>query len=286
MPGTIAMYMPSELTAKLDHLRQLLADVGEVAVAFSGGLDSAFVLKIAHEALGDRAFAVTALSASYAGVEKERAAQLAAEWGIVQHFVETKEVTDPRYAENPPTRCFHCKTELYAAMADLCRSLAPQAVMVDGTTVDDLGDFRPGLRAAKEAGVRHLLVEADLHKSELRELARDMQLPIADLPGTACLASRFPYGTLITPEKLQRIEAAESVVRDLGFHTFRVRDHAPIARVEIAPSELERVFDSTIRRQLVDGLKALGFTYVAVDLEGYRTGALNEVLPAAGRSHG
>lgn len=270
---------------KLERLQNLLRECGPVAVAFSGGLDSAFVLKIAHEVLGERAYAVTALSASYAAVERERAAALAAEWGIVQRFVHTKELADPRYAENPPTRCYHCKSELFTAMAALAESLEPGTTLVDGTTVDDLGDFRPGLKAAAENGVRHLLVEAGLTKDNIRTLSREMHLPIADLPGTACLASRFPYGIAITPEKLARIEAAEAVVRGQGFHTFRVRDHEPIARVEVAPDELERMFAREVREAINDGLKALGFTYVAVELDGYRTGSLNAVL--AGRAtHG
>jgi len=262
------------------RLSELLRECEQVAVAFSGGLDSALLLYVAHQILGDKAFAITALSPSYAANERERAESLAREWGIVQHFVQTKELSDPRYAANPPSRCFHCKSELYAAMRDLCRDIAPAAVLADGTTLDDLGDFRPGLRAAREAGIRHLLVEAGLSKADLRELAHELNLPIADLPGTACLASRFPYGTRITPELLARIEAAEAAVRACGFRQFRVRDHAPIARLEVAPEELPRAIDPAIRTALLDALKPLGFTYIALDLEGYRTGALNEELPA------
>lgn len=263
---------------QLDRLRGLLRECGRVAVAFSGGLDSAFLLKIAHEELGARAYAVTALSASYAEVERERAAALAAEWGIVQRFIHTKELADPRYTENPPTRCYHCKSELFGGMAALAQALEPGTVLADGTTVDDLGDFRPGLRAAAEHGVRHLLVEAGLRKADIRELARGMALPIADLPGTACLASRFPYGTAITPERLARIEAAEAAVRAEGFHTFRVRDHEPIARLEVAPGELERLLDPAIRGRISQALKTLGFLYVALELDGYRSGSLNAAL--------
>ncbi|MEO7995315.1 MAG: ATP-dependent sacrificial sulfur transferase LarE [bacterium] len=278
--------MPDLPLAKLNRLRDLLVAAGPVAVAFSGGLDSAFVLKVAHDCLGAGAFAITALSPSYASIERERAEQLATEWGIAQYFVHTKELADPRYAANPPSRCYHCKSELFTAMHDWCGNLAPRPTLVDGTTVDDLGDYRPGLKAAEEQGVRHLLVEASLSKAEIRDLARSMDLPIADLPGTACLASRFPYGTVITAAKLARIESAEALVRDLGFHAFRVRDHEPIARLELAPWDIDRALEAPTRRALIEGLKALGFTYVAVDLEGYRTGALNEVLTAEARAGG
>lgn len=263
---------------RLDTLRGLLRECAPVAVAFSGGLDSAFLLRIAHEELGEGAVAVTALSASYAAEERERAEALTAAWGIAHGWIETKELSDPRYAINDPSRCYHCKDELFAGMAAIVAERFPGATLADGTTCDDLGDFRPGLRAAAEHGVRHLLVEAGLTKADLRELARGMDLPIADLPGTACLASRFPYGTAITEVKLRRIEAAERAVRSLGFPMCRVRDHDPIARIELPPGDLDRLADPALRTALSAAVKALGFTYIAVDLEGYRSGALNEVL--------
>jgi uncharacterized protein len=252
-------------------------------VAFSGGVDSTFVLRIAREELGDRAVALTAISASVAPEEKRDAESLAAELGVRHVSVDSDEVSDPRYSANPTNRCYFCKTELY----DLCtvwRTRLGLAATVDGFNADDLRDHRPGHQAAAEHVVRSPLAEVGLTKEEIRALSRSLGLRTWDKPQMPCLASRIPYGTPVTPERLMQIGSAESDLRAAGLRTFRVRYHGDIARLEVAAEELERFSDPAFRERINRALRARGFAYVALDLEPFRSGRLNEAaeLPAAG----
>ncbi|HSS00100.1 MAG TPA: ATP-dependent sacrificial sulfur transferase LarE [Kofleriaceae bacterium] len=264
--------------AKLDALRDALRGYDRVVVAFSGGVDSAFLLKVAVDALGERCHAVTAVSETMARSEIADTAALAAELGLGarHHVVESHELERPGFVENPPHRCALCKTELMDVAQPIAAELG--AVIALGTNVDDLGDVRPGIAAAIERGARMPMVEAGLTKPEIRALSRELGLRTWDKPQLACLSSRFPYGTQITPERLRRVDAFEDGLRALGFRQLRVRFHDAIARLEIDAAELPRIVE--VREAVVALGKQLGFTYVAVDLAGFRSGSLNEVLPA------
>jgi uncharacterized protein len=209
----------------------------------------------------------------------EDAERLARDMGAVHRIVDTDELSVDAYRANGPDRCYHCKTELFGKLEEI-RSAEGIAWIVDGTNADDLGDHRPGMQARRERGIRSPLVEANFTKEEVREVSRAYGLATAEKPAFACLASRFPYGTEVTPEGLQRVAAAEDRVRQLGFRQFRVRHHGDVARLEVDPSEVERALEPELRRRIVDALKEAGYRYAALDLEGYRTGSLNEVLPA------
>ena len=265
------------LAHKKQRLQELLAGYRSVLIAFSGGVDSAYLAIAAAEVLGERALAVTADSPSYPDAHRRLALSIANDFGFAHHVIHTGELDRPEYRANPANRCYYCKDELYSHLSAVAvdRGIA---VVVDGNNADDRGDYRPGRQAAREHGVLSPLDEADLTKDEIRELARDAGLASWNEPASACLSSRIPYGTEVSDEKLRQIERAETVLRDLGFRVFRVRHHDAVARLEIARSEMARALDPAINTQIVAELKALGYQYVSLDLQGYRLGSLNEAL--------
>jgi uncharacterized protein len=263
--------------AKLDELRKLLRGMGSVLVCYSGGIDSAFVLAVATKELGERAVGLTAVSPSLPAGEREDAARTARNVGAVHRFVESHEMERPGYVANGPDRCFHCKSELY----DIAQAKQKEwglAFIVNGTNLDDLGDHRPGLEAAKRAGVRSPLVEAGFDKALIREAARSIGMDVWDKPAAACLSSRIPYGTSVTRERLEQIGGFEADLRALGFRQLRVRWHDQVARIELELSELPRMLDPDLRAAVVVLGKKHGFPYVTLDLAGYRQGSHNEVL--------
>ena len=278
-----AASLEPELARKDARLDALLRGAGRLIVAFSGGVDSSYLAFAAHRALGEGALAVTALSPSYPRTHREAAEAVVAATGLRHRFVETRELESADYRANRPDRCYHCKSELFEVLGRL-RDAEGFGAVAYGVNTDDRGDFRPGHRAADERGVLSPFLDVEMSKLEIRALSRAAGIPTADLPASACLASRLPYGTEVTPERLAQVERGEEALRALGFRQLRVRHHGPLARVEIDPAELARALDPEMARRISAALKPLGFRYVALDLEGYRTGALNEVLPAQSRS--
>lgn len=272
----------------MDHLLQVLQEsirpLESFVLAFSGGVDSSLVLRVAVEELGDAVLAVTGRSASMPAAEAEAAARLAARLGARHMFIETDELASERYLANPPDRCYYCKHELYQKLKELAQRQNLRWVC-DGTNADDQGDYRPGLRAARECGVRSPLAEAGLGKREVRALARRLGLPNWAKPAEPCLASRIPYYSPIDAAKLRQVEEAEGFLHALGFPAVRVRHHGDVARIEVPADALPALADE-YRRQVTQRLRELGFRYVTLDLEGLRSGSLNETLPPAVRSAG
>jgi uncharacterized protein len=255
-----------------------LSDAGSVIVALSGGADSAYLAWAAQRALGERALSITALSPSFSAHDRAAVDQFVRDFRIHHQFVETHEMENPAYRANAADRCFFCKDELFSVLDNLAQEKGFRATAY-GINADDTLDFRPGHRAAKEHRVLAPLLDVGLHKPEIRQLSQRAGLPTWDRPASACLASRVPYGTQVTPERLTLIERGEAALRELGFRQFRVRLHDQLARVEIAPDEMERAFSKETSAAISQALKRVGFTYVALDLEGYRQGSLNESLP-------
>ncbi|HEX2295484.1 MAG TPA: ATP-dependent sacrificial sulfur transferase LarE [Actinomycetota bacterium] len=262
------------LTAKKQALEEALRGYGAVVVAYSGGVDSAFLTAVAHDVLPGAALAVTAVSPSLARRERAGAEALARRYGWRHRTVETREVERPEYARNAGDRCYWCKDELFDVLAPIAARRG--AALAVGTNTDDLGDHRPGLRAAREHGVRSPLVDAGMSKADVRALAAERGLPVADKPASPCLASRVAYGVEVSPERLRRIDEAEEAVRDLGFDVLRVRDHGDLARVEVPVEDLPRA--AALRDEMHSRLVALGFRFVTLDLAGFRSGSLNAAL--------
>src|SRR3954464_6008551 len=262
--------------AKERALCDTLASLDSVVVAYSGGVDSAYLAYIANRTLGDRAVAVTADSPSYPERHRALAIRIAREFGLRHEIIKTSELDNPEYRANPSNRCYFCKQELYTHLSRLAAER--HAIVVDGNNADDRGDYRPGRQAAREFGVRSPLDEVNLTKDEIRELSRRAGLPTWDEPASACLSSRIPYHSEVTDEKLRTIERAEQALRTLGFRVFRVRHHDEVARLEIGRDELPRALEPEVRDRLVAELKAIGYAHVTVDLQGYRMGSLNEGL--------
>jgi uncharacterized protein len=267
--------MDTEIAQKYAALKENLAQYDSVIVAFSGGIDSSLVAYVAGEVLGKSALAVTSASASLKRADLALAEKLADDWGIRHKVIVTDELAKPEYRANPVNRCFHCKTSLYTYLDEMATEEAVEVVL-NGTNLDDLGDHRPGLIAAENFEVRSPLVEAGFHKADIRALANDLGLENADKPQAACLSSRFPYGTHITQALLAQVETAEEVMAALGFNQFRVRHHGEVARLEVPEHELAKAV--ALHAELQAQIKAAGYTFVALDLGGFRSGSLNETL--------
>jgi len=262
---------------KFDDLIHLLKKLGSVVVAFSGGVDSSFLLYAAHKALGDRAIAVLGTSPIHPKWEHQQAIDLARQLGVRLIGVETTEMQNEAFTSNPPNRCYICKKAIMGTLRELAEKEG-FAHVIEGSNVDDLGDFRPGMDALKELGIHSPLLEVGLTKKEIRTLSKEIGLPTWDRPSMACLASRIPYGREITTQKLARVAVTELTLRDLGFDQLRVRDHGEIARIELKPDDIARAADERTRTAIIKAGESAGYTYVCLDLKGYRTGAMNEVL--------
>ena len=267
--------MTPELETKYARLKAILHEMGAVVIGLSGGVDSTLLVKVAYDVLGERCLAVIGKSEAFPEGEIDEALQLAQHIGVRVRIVPTHELQNPLFQVNRPDRCYHCKTELFSVL----RRVAEEegiAWIADGSHADDTGDYRPGMRAAQEQGVRAPLLEAGFTKADIRALAKHLNLPIWDKPSFACLSSRFPYGTVITRELLQKVDRAERYLRELGFRQVRVRHHDTIVRIEVEPCDFERILQHA--PQIIAHMKSLGYLYVALDLEGYRSGKMNDAL--------
>ena len=263
--------------SKYERLKNLLDGMGKVLVAFSGGVDSSFLLKVAVDVLGENVLAVIASSETYPESERDGAAKLANELNVRYKIIQTKELDNPDFANNPPERCYFCKMELFSKLKDIAESEDIPYVL-DGSNYEDISDFRPGAKAAEELGIRSPLKEVELVKSEIRHLSKNFDLPTWNKPALACLSSRFPYFTEIEPEGLKQVALAEEYLRELGFNQVRVRHHGQIARVEIDPQEFPKIIDEDVRGKIVKNFKKFGFIYISLDLAGFRSGSMNEPL--------
>lgn len=271
--------LKTETLLKFEILKSTLKDMGSVLVGFSGGVDSSFLLKTAQEVLEDNVLAVIAKSETYPEKEQEEAVKMAEEWNVRLKIIQTNELDNPDFVQNPPTRCYFCKNELFSKLKEIASSEGILYVC-DGANYEDIDDFRPGAKAAEELGVRSPLKEAGLVKDEIREISRWMGLSTWNKPSLACLSSRFPYNTEIDRDSLKQIAQAEDYLRSKGFTQVRVRHHGQIARIEVEPEKIVIMMDPELRRDVVENFKAFGYAYVTLDLAGYRTGSMNEPLPA------
>lgn len=267
-----------DATAKEERLRELFRGLDSVIVAYSGGVDSSYVAYIANAELGPRAVCITGQSASLPAYQREEIDRVVERFDFHHEIIHTEELENPGYRANNSDRCFFCKDELYTKLESVARSRNIQHI-VDGSTVDDLNDYRPGRQAATQHAVRSPLIEVGLSKSEVRELSRRVELPTWDKPASPCLSSRIAYGTTVTIERLSKVDRGEEILREFGFREFRVRHHDKLVRLEIAQSEMDRVLRKDVIDQLAARFRELGFKYVTLDLQGFRSGSMNEVLP-------
>ena len=267
--------MKNKTYEKLEKLREILKDMNRVVVAYSGGVDSTFLLKVAHGVLGDNVLAVTATSSTYPKEELIKAKNFSQKIGAKYRIIKSEEMKNKHFSKNTPNRCYYCKKELFTKIKKIAATQKINYVL-DGSNVDDVRDYRPGSKAIKELCVRSPLKEAGLTKKDIRELSHEMKLETWDKPALACLASRFPYGTRITKKRLKQVEMAETFLSKLGLNQIRVRHHNEIARIEVIKDDLDKILKH--KEAIADYFKKLGFTYVTMDIEGYRTGSLNEVL--------
>ena len=263
---------------KEEQLVRILSELKRVVIGFSGGVDSSYLAFMANRVLGPDALCVTAISPSYPSFQKKETAEFVIQFGLNHRFIESNELENPAYRENAPNRCYFCKSELFSKLWELAKEGSYEAVL-DGTNHDDLQDFRPGRQAASEYSVRSPLLEARMTKLDIRELSQRSGLPTWEKPALPCLSSRFPYGTSISAERLSVVDQGEMILRDFGFRIFRVRYHGELVRLEFDSAELPKALNMTMSNILLKRFKALGFKYVTIDLEGYRSGSLNEVLP-------